>query len=166
MTAPVVDPVRSAPARKRAPVSAPPRPQLRVLRAGEHDTEADQRRLVRQLAIVATVVAALCLFGVVVFHVVMTQNQFRLDALRSDASGRQAEYERLRLQVSQLESPDRVVSDAQTRLGMITPPKVTYLTPSVDEPGSQPPSTPNSSARSAAKDGTGWAAVKPLLAER
>jgi cell division protein FtsL len=119
-----------------------------VLRAGEHDTEADQRRLVRQLAIVATVVAALCLFGVVVFHVVMTQNQFRLDALRSDASESQAEYDRLRLQVSQLESPDRVVSDAQTRLGMITPPKVTYLTPSVDEPG------------------PGWAAVKPLLAER
>lgn len=166
MTAPVVDPVRSAPAPKRAPAFAPARPQLRVLRAGEHDTGSDQRRLVRQLAIVATVVAALCLFGVVVFHVVMTQNQFRLDALRSDASERQGEYDRLRLQVSQLESPDRVVSDAQTRLGMITAPKVIYLTPSVDEPGSQPSSTANSSTRSAATDGSGWAAVKPLLAER
>lgn len=166
MTAPVLDPIRSAPARKRAaPATAPEaRPQLRVLRSGERDAEADQRRLVRQLAVVATVVAALCLFGVVVFHVVMTQNQFRLDALRTDASDRQAEYDRLRLEVSQLESPDRVVADAQTRLGMITPPKVTYLTPSVDAPGSEPSAT--ATPGSGAVESLGWAAVKPLLAER
>ncbi len=164
MTAPVLDPVRSAPARKRAAPAATPadRPQLRVLRSGDRDTEADQRRLVRQLAVVATVVAALCLFGVVVFHVVMTQNQFRLDALRADASERQAEYDRLRLEVSQLESPDRVVADAQTRLGMITPPKVTYLTPSIDAPGSELSAT----ASPGASQSAGWAAVKPLLADR
>ncbi|MEO7836302.1 MAG: hypothetical protein ABIS21_01520 [Acidimicrobiales bacterium] len=164
MTAPVLDPTRSAPSVRRAqPTSPPPaRPHLRVLPADQKRKEADRRRLVRQIAAISAVVAALCVFGVVVFHVVLTQNQFRLDRLRSQASTRQAEYDRLRLRVAQLESPDRVVAEAQQRLGMVTPPRITYLTPSVDEPSALGEPTPPADSRTAL--GSDWSTMKPHLA--
>lgn len=174
MTAPVVDRLAPAPAPRRGPPPGP-RPPLRVLRPQETRTEADQRRLVRQIALVATVVAALCVFGVVVFHVVLTQNQFRLDGLRDQAADREAGYDRLRLQVAELESPERIIAEAQQRLGMITPPDVIYLTPSIDQPsvtgGSGPPPTAEdpsarvgaASAAGAKDTGTGWSTVKPHL---
>jgi cell division protein FtsL len=105
---------------------------------------------------------ALCLFGVVVFHVMLTQNQFRLDSLQDQALERQAEYDRLRPEGAQLESPDRIVADAQQRLGMVPAPRITYLTPAVeDTPGGAPP--PAGDARSA--PGTSWSVVKPHLAD-
>lgn len=172
MTAPVLDPHHSAPPAGRPPQRrprpdvaaprAPERPQLRVLHASETAREADRRRLVRLVAGAAVVVAALCLFGVVVFHVLLTQNQFRLDRLQDQALERQAEYDRLRLQVAELESPDRVVADAQQRLGMVPAPKITYLTPAVED-------TPGGSVapvdRRAPAAGTSWSLVKPHLAD-
>jgi cell division protein FtsL len=138
-----------------------------VLRPGETVEEADRRRLVQLLVVVGVVVAALCVFGVVVFHVVLTQNQFRLDALQDQALERQADYDRLRLQVAELESPDRIVADAQQRLGMVTPPKITYLAPTIEEPGELAGATPPPSAgpRGATAAGTSWSGVKPHLAD-
>lgn len=177
MTAPVVDRIAPAPARAPRPGSPPrPRAPLRVLRPQETRTEADQRRFVRQIAVVVTIVAALCVFGVVVFHVVLTQNQFRLESLRDQAADREAEYDRLRLQVAELESPERIVAEAQQRLGMITPPEVVYLTPSVDQPSVTAEAAPapaagrgsapkGAASAAGAKDaGTGWSTVKPHLA--
>ncbi len=166
MTAPVVDPRRAAPVRKPTSRPSPARPELRVLRAGEAATDDARRRMVRTLTVVALVVAALCLFGVVVFHVVLTQNQFRLDALQDQALERQADYDRLRLQVAELESPDRIVADAQLRLGMITPPRITYLAPTVEGPGASsalPPASAGSPGATAA--GASWSVVKPHLAD-
>ncbi len=175
MTAPVLDPVDFAPSsqapapqrrapqpRRQSPAAAPAR-HLRVVGHEQEAKEASQRRLVRRTAAVAAVVAALSVFGVVVFHVVLTQNQFRLDRLRVQSSVRQAEYDRLRLQVAQLESPDRVVAEAQQRLGMVTPPRVTYLTPSVDEPSANV-EAPAAAAQPSAI-GAAWSTVKPHLAE-
>lgn len=56
------------------------------------------------------------------------------------------------------------MADAPQRLGMITPPKVTSLTPSVDEPAAAP--APPGAAPAAAAAGTGWSTVKPHLAGR
>ena len=166
MTAPVLDPVRSAPARPRPrptpPVKrAPARPDLRVVRE-EELREAERARLVRQLVAAAAVIAALCLFGVVVFHVLLTQNQFRLDKLQEQSLERQAEYDRLRLQVAELESPDRIIAAAQA-LGMVSPPKVTYLAPTIEEPGGDP----DSPALTADAGGgeSSWSTVKPHLAD-
>jgi cell division protein FtsL len=172
MTAPVLDPVRSAPARRRPeptrPQEAAPRPNLRVLRDGEGATEAERARLVRVAVVLATAVGALCLFGVVVFHVLLTQNQFRLDKLQEESIERQAEYDRLRLQVAELESPDRIVAAAQN-LGMVTPPKVTYLAPTVEETPAADDDTRAArlaAAREAASAGeTSWSTVKPHLAD-
>lgn len=166
MTAPVLDPTRSAPARQRPrpapPVKrAPARPELRVVR-DEELREAERARLVRQLVVAAAVVGALCLFGVVVFHVLLTQNQFRLDKLQEQSIERQAEYDRLRLQVAELESPDRVIAAAQT-LGMVSPPKVTYLAPTIEEPGDT--DTPALTADQASGGESSWSTVKPHLAD-
>lgn len=168
MTAPVLDPIRSAPARQRpAPRPTPPvkrapaRPELRVVRP-EELREAERARTVRQLVATAAVIGALCLFGVVVFHVLLTQNQFRLDKLQEQSLERQAEYDRLRLEVAQLESPERVIAAAQA-LGMVTPPKVTYLAPTVEEPGDT--DTPALTADQASGGESSWSTVKPHLAD-
>ncbi len=170
MTAPALDPRRPAPARRRAaprPEAAPARPQLRVLTPGAA-VEADRRKLVRLLVVVAATVAALCLFGIVVFHVMLTQNQFRLDALQDQALERQAEFDRLRLQVAELESPDRIVADAQ-QLGMVPAPKVVYLTPTVEEPtgrtGGPESAAPSRGPSEAGVAGASWSVVKPHLAD-
>lgn len=170
MTAPVLDPRRpapaSGPARRPRPAPAPTpaagRPQLRVLRPGEAASEADRRRLVQIMVVAGAGLGALCVFAVVVFHVMLTQNQFRLDALQDQALERQAEYDRLRLQVAELESPDRIVADAQQRLGMVPASKITYLAPTVeDTPGGAPPAAdPKATAA-----GTSWSLVKPHLAD-
>ncbi len=140
-----------------------------MLRGDDIETEAERRRLVRLLAAAVVVSALLCLFGVVVFHVVLTQNQFRLDSLQNDALDRQARYDRLRLDVAELESPDRIVADAQ-RLGLVTPDKVTYLAPVID--GQPASSAADAASRIRPSDdpagaaaGTGWSVVKPHLAD-
>ena len=96
MTAPAFDRSRARTATRTgaAPAARPvaPRPQLELLRP-ERDPEHAQRRLVRLAAAVGVGIAVLCLFGVVIAHVVLTQNQFRLDQLEQRASVRQAEYD-------------------------------------------------------------------------
>jgi hypothetical protein len=100
----------------------------------------------------------------------LAQNQFRLDRLNGRADAEQAQYERLRLQVDQLESPQRIVATAQQKLGMVTPNSVTYLTPSAPLPAStSPATTPGSSAAGsagvpAAVSPPDWPIVKPHLA--
>ena len=173
----------AAPARRGAPLTATPRPapatapvkqdpekqhrRLRVVRPGELSPRARRRRA--RLAAVFTVgLIALGLFATVVFHVVITQNQFRLDHLRDQASAEQTRYQRLRLQVAELESPERIVATAQDRLGMVQPPKVAYLAPQQPAPGAQPAKqqhdTPSTGA-GAQGASTNWSAVKSQLAQ-
>jgi cell division protein FtsL len=75
------------------------------------------------------VLTALGLFAVVVVHVVLAQQQFQLAALSSRITSARAVNDQLRLQVAQLQAPERVVSDAQKQLGMVSPPSITYLVP-------------------------------------
>jgi cell division protein FtsL len=153
----------------------PTRPDhLRVVPRGQ--LSARQRRRRTRFAVMATglfVVAVL--FGLVGLHVMLAQNQFRLDRLNGQADAEQARYERLRLQLDQLESPKRIISTAQQKLGMVTPSSVTYLTPSAPLPASASSSTSGSSATGAAgADGAAgmpaavsppdWTIVKPHLA--
>jgi len=55
------------------------------------------------------------------------ENQFRLDQLQQQASAQQERYEKLRLEVAELEAPARIVSAAEGPLGMRQPGSVTYL---------------------------------------
>lgn len=157
-----------APARPDRPArrpAAPTRPPLEVVGPRQPRRPVRSRR---QLVVMfAGVFAALCVFGVVVAHVGLAQGQFQLEQLRESSAQKQAEYDRLRLQVAQLESPERIVADAQQRLGMVTPPHVSYLAPSADEPPAAPAPSRDPSLASDATTGSrsGWSTVKPHLAD-
>ena len=138
--------------------------RLRLVRAGELSPRARRRRN-RLVAFGVCVLLSAGLFGVVAFHVVLTQGQLQLDQLHDTADAQQALYDRNRLLVAELESPERIVKVAQERLGMVPPPDVTYLSPTgirVETHGVQ-------KAADAADDtgdstSTSWPAVKAHLA--
>lgn len=159
-----------------SPESQEQRNHLRLIRQ-EESRRANRRRLLVSLGIAC--VAALGL-GLVALHVLIAENQFRLDQLQQTATSEQEGYERLRLQVAQLEAPARIVSEAEGRLGMVQPGSVTYL-PAVlpttaattsagsetngTAPASEPPSAHTQSGGGLpAPDGDAdWPSVKPYL---
>ena len=89
-------------------------------------TAHQSRRLLVVLGAALTVALA---FGVVASQVIVAQNQDRLDKLNRRLDTAQTRYERLRYQVAELESPERIVAAAQDRLGMVEPAKVNYVAP-------------------------------------
>lgn len=143
---------------RRAPVPAA-RPDLRVVDKSRRSPAARRARA-RLVAWLVLGVVAAALFGLVASHVALTQGQFRLDALRKEAAAQQDRYERLRLEVAELESPGRIVAAAQERLGMVAPPGVTYLSPVGPATGAE---DDDGGAGTAAED---WSTVKPQLASR
>ena len=158
------------PAPAHAPHAEPRvRPPLRVVGSKERTPAARVRRM-RVLAVLMVGVVIAGLFGLVGMHVILAQEQFRLDRLQTKATEEQATYDQLRLEVAQLESPARIVADAQQRLGMVQPPAISYLAPSTRAPSS-PTTTPrsqqnNSQPQSALQGETSWSVLKPQLAGR
>lgn len=146
---------------------APHEGELQLLRR-QARTRVRRRRTAAGLAAFSAL-TVLLLFSVVAAHVAITQNQFRLEKLDARAVEEQAEYERLRLRVAELESPGRVVADAQHRLGMVQPAEVTYLSPDPSPTFAAPAKEPRAAGGktvAAADPATGWQIVKPHLAER
>jgi hypothetical protein len=153
------------------PPVAPGRPDLRVVEPPDQ-AATRRRRRVRLMMVTAGTFVAVVVFGLVGLNVMLAQNQFRLDRFNARNAVEEARFQRLRLQVDQLEAPQRIVATAQGRLGMVAPPGVKYLTPSSPPSAATPsagtsapvvasPSTP------AAGEGTrDWAAVKPQLVPR
>lgn len=136
------------------------RPHLEVVVPGRA-TRATRRRRARVVAVMASIVVAAALFGLVAANVVLTQHQFALETLEEKAAAEQARYERLRLQVAELEAPERIVATAQERLGMVPPATVTYLSPT--GPSTQAPTA--SGVMDDSAPGT-WSRVKPHLSGR
>ncbi len=130
--------VAVAPARQERP-----RPTLRVVddavaaaTAGRAAARARERRSAG--GVVATLLVILlfvCVFGVVVFQVFLVQTQSHLDQLDRDIATQEDRAKDLRLQTTDLEAPDRIVKDAQDRLGMIPPGDVVYLQPNATDDG-------------------------------
>ena len=113
-------------ARARPDQIPQPRPDLRIVVEGELSVRARRRR--RRLAVVAmAIVLCASLFGVVAFHVVLTEGQLELERLQLQASSEQSRNTRLRLEVAQLESPGRI-QGAAFMYGMVTPKATTNLT--------------------------------------
>jgi cell division protein FtsL len=145
---------------KAQPPQAPR--HLRLVGAEELAAIRRRRRLRLGGVVLVGFVIAL-LFAAVGMHVVLAQNQFRLDSLDTQAATQQARYQQLRLQVDQLSSPQRIISIAEGKLGMVAPSSVTYLTPASARPGSaaanaSPGGPPPASAPA------GWSTIKPQLA--
>jgi cell division protein FtsL len=142
-----------------APRRGARRPPLHVVRTER--SPLARRARARLLGVLVLLVVGVALFGLVASHVALTQGQFQLDRLEVRAAEEQARYERLRLQVAELESPARVVAAAQERLGMVPPPGVTYLSPV------GPTSGTGGGGRDGAEAATEeWATVKRQLASR
>src|SRR5258705_8705737 len=153
-----------APQPRRTPATRERRPQLRVV------DEPARRRLSLGVVTVLVVGAVfVMLFGLVVFHTLLLQNQQRLDRLDAQVSDAQAHYQSLRLQVAQLESPQRIMDVATQKLGMVPPDGTTYLTPAADEAATstsganQGDATSNETAAPSGDGSSSWPVVKPFL---
>ncbi len=113
--------------------------------------------------VVAAVLAGVSLLALAGAHAMLVSSQVRLDELEQQAAEAQARHQSLRLEVARLEAPDRVVSTATERLGMVPPEAVTYLHPVISpevSSSSLPPPPPATPA-----DGPlpSWGSVKPYL---
>lgn len=154
-----------------ATAAAPQRP-LRVAPAPEVEARPDLRvvdpvdeRLPRRSfgGLVGTLVVVLlfvCIFGVVVFQVLLVQTQSHLDDLDGALATQDGRAKSLDLQTAELESPERIVA-AATERGMINPGDVEFL-PSVEaddpriayDPATEPVGTVQSSDPAASGTGT------------
>lgn len=118
-----------------------------------------RRRRTRAALVAGGLLLVASLFAVVVSHAVLVSGQGRLDGLQQQVAEEQSRYQALRLEVAELEAPGRIVEEAQGRLGMVSPPEITYLTPvPPDVEGAAVPEEPAQAAT-----GAPWSAVKPLL---
>ncbi len=101
-------------------------PDLRVVARPRARSASQGRRLLITTCTFLTIVLA---FGVAASQVFVAQNQARIDHMSQQLKAEQARYDHLRYQVAELESPERIVAAAHDRLGMIEPPRVTYVAP-------------------------------------
>jgi cell division protein FtsL len=106
--------------------------------------------------VILTVLAFVALFGVAASHALLIQNQANVDELDSRVAAEQARYEELRLEVAQLESPQRISTEAQQTLGMVPAGEVEWLTPDEPAPPDESEDLPESPGTSAER-------VKPYL---
>lgn len=140
----------AAPLQRPDPQTVPPQRHLRLV------PRQSRFRVNRRRVVVGTVIAgasAMC-FALVTLHVLIAENQFTLDRMQQQAASQQSTYEKLQLQVAQLEAPARIVSLAEGRLGLVQPASVTYL-PAV------PASTRGAGSVSAGPQGSGPSASGP-----
>ncbi len=81
----------------------------------------------------------------------------------------QDQFDQLRAEVAELESPERIVAVAQNRLGMVQPDEVTYIAPNLDQvvevvsaTGQALPDDKESDAATASA-GRSWSQLKPFV---
>lgn len=120
-----------SPSNRRSAPEAPKRPDLKLVQGRNPRRISPLSPKGRVIALLVAVVAAL--FAIVSFHVVLSQGQFALEAMHTSANEQQAQYERLRLQVSTLESPSKIAGDAKERLGLVPAEQVTALAPTAED---------------------------------
>ena len=82
---------------------------------------AQRRRVVGAISAAAGVLAVVVVFGLVVFHAWIVQNQSSLDRLDRNIAETSSTNQRLRLEIAELESPERVIAYAESTLGMTAP---------------------------------------------
>lgn len=145
-TAPRVDPAQ--------PLS-PDRSHLKVVPPGIRSRP--QIRLTPRGGVTIVVLLFVALFLVAVSHALLIESQVRLDDLDSKVAEEQAQYENLRQEIADLESPARI-QEAASELGMVPAGDTVWITP--EQPVSS--STTEDSTEEESPD-TSNAAVKPYL---
>lgn len=151
------------PAYQPAKVRPPEAPRHLRLVGAEELAAIRRRRRMRVAGMVLAAAVIVLLFAAVAMHVVLTQNQFRLTQIDSEAASQQTHYQQLRLQVDGLSSPERILGIAEGKLGMVPPATVTYLRPASATSGPQA-GTGYQGGPAPATPPAGWSTVKPELA--
>jgi cell division protein FtsL len=82
-------------------------------------------------SMIAVTVVFGSLLGIVVLQTFIVQTRVNLDAVNSDLAEARERNQQLRLEVIELEAPERILDTAVTRLGMVRPDERTYL-PGID----------------------------------
>ena len=110
-------------------VSIAPASRRPARRGGRHlrAVVADRRPAVPVL--VATGIVLLSLFGLAVMHAMLIQGQVVLDTREVAIAQQGEEIETMRLRVAELEAPDRVLTVASERLGMLPATEIGYVLP-------------------------------------
>jgi len=119
-----------------------------------------RRHRARLLLGMAAACAVVVAFALVYLRVIAAQRQFTLDNLNTQVTQQEATYQRLQLEVAQLNAPDRIVGVAEGKLGMVPSTSVPVLTPS--EPGAST-SVPASPTQAPAGDAD-YPRIKALMA--
>jgi cell division protein FtsL len=131
----------------------PRRRHLRVVRPDEGRGLRFRLTPIASLGLIALLFAGL--FAVAVSHALLIESQAQLDRLDAEAAEQQARYERLRVDVAELESPDRILAEARA-LGMVPADDVQWLTP-------ETPVARDGRASEVETSGTSWEEVKPYV---
>lgn len=87
--------------------------------------------------LVGTGIVLAAFFALAVMHALLIGGQIRTDDVQRAVAAETEEVHRLRLRVAELESPDRVLEVARTRLGMVPPAEVGYLLPTSVDTGEE-----------------------------
>jgi uncharacterized coiled-coil protein SlyX len=124
-------PAAAAPAlprRPTRPLRAVPRPAAPPRRT-PLEVVPPRRRQLRPgwVGVLAGGLLFVALFGLVAFQTVLIGGQARIDELNQQVSAQLDERQELSVAVADLRSPERVVSAAAERLGMIEPASVAFL---------------------------------------
>lgn len=115
----------------RAAAAAPQRRSGEVTRRSRTPVEAAPRprRTLRITTVALSLLAMLLLFGLVGFQALIVSNQSVIDDLDVRLDEVNRTNQRLRLEVAELEAPDRITSIALATLGMVWPERVQMLEP-------------------------------------
>ncbi len=139
------------------------RPRLRVVDEAARRAQLARQRRARFIVTLVVAVVVGSVFALAAAHAYLVSGQSKLDRLTAQVEQARATYSRSRLEVAQLGSPARIVTEATSRLGMVTPATTRYLSPSSQlavEVGAVDPGSPSSDSVNA---GAPWYSVKPYL---
>ncbi len=114
---------------------APRRESAKQRRLRLQAVEAPGTMSLGVLSVFAIVMVFGALLSAALVQTMVVQNQVESDKLADQIEEQRLLQDKLSLEVAQLESPDRILDEAQNKLGMVTPDNRPYLAPVVpDDP--------------------------------
>ena len=112
----------------RGPGAGPSQPRLEVVRRRSRSLiQRDAPRRFAPVVVVAVILAATAILGVLLEQVVLAQSAFKMSRLRTDLSAAEARHQELLLEATKLESPRRIERFARTELNLVEPHAIQYL---------------------------------------
>lgn len=105
------------------------KPGLRLVKggAGRETTQKLARGYFFRIFVLTTVYLGLLALAHVALQAQIMENGLRLNSLKNEISRVQDENTRLSLELAELKSPQRIITIAKDKLGMVMPDEVKYL---------------------------------------